>query len=124
MKVLKPQKLGIISRCFEHGRRFYMGVSALAMYPLGRTDTLSHEIPMWKLAAERLGAEGALDVGIPKSRGEFLVNGIAFAPGGVPHPMVPVRARGPWRSLLEGPDADGARALHADADRLGARVRR
>lgn len=92
MKVLKPQKLGIISRCFEHGRRFYMGVSALAMYPLGRTDTLIHEIAMWKTAAERLGAEGALDYGIPKSRGEFLVNGIAFAPGGVPHPAVPVRA--------------------------------
>ena len=58
MKVLKPQKLGILSRCFEHGRRFYMGVSALAMYPLGRTDTLIHEVAMWKLAAERLGAEG------------------------------------------------------------------
>lgn len=92
MKVLKPQKLGLISRCFEHGRRFYMGVSALAMYPLGRTDTLNHEVAMWKIAAERLGAEGALDYGIPKSRGEFLVNGIAFAPGGVPHPAVPVRA--------------------------------
>ena len=62
------------------------------MYPLGRTDTIMHEVAMWKLAAERLGAEGALDVGIPKSRGEFLVNGIAFAPGGVPHPAVPVRA--------------------------------
>src|SRR5690606_15689420 len=46
----------------------------------------------WKLAAERLGAEGALHSGIPKSRGELLVNGIAFAPGGVPHPAVPVRA--------------------------------
>lgn len=92
MKVLKPQKLGILSRCFEHGRRFYMGVSALAMYPLGRIDTLIDEVAIWKLAAERLGAEGALDFGIPKSRGEFLVNGIAFAPGGVPHPAVPVRA--------------------------------
>lgn len=92
MKVLKPQKLGVLSHCFQHGRRFYMGVSALAMYPLGRTDTLFHEIALWKIAAERLGAEGALDYGIPKSRGEFLVNGSAFAPGGVPHPMVPVRA--------------------------------
>lgn len=92
MKVLKPQKLGILSRCFEHGRRFYMGVSALAMYPLGRTDTLIHEVAMWKLAAERLGEEGALDFGIPKSRGEFLVDGIAFAPGGVPQPAVAVRA--------------------------------
>jgi uncharacterized protein YjbI with pentapeptide repeats len=92
LKVLKPQKLGILSRCFEHGRRFYMGVSALALYPLGRKDTLIHEVAMWKLAAERLGAEGALDFGMPKTRGEFLVNGFAFAPGGVPHPAVPVRA--------------------------------
>ncbi|NVB42448.1 DUF2169 domain-containing protein [Pseudenhygromyxa sp. WMMC2535] len=92
MKVIKPQQLGVLTRCFEHGRRFYMGVSALAMFPLGRTDTLSHEVGMWKLAAERLGAEGALDYAIPKSRAEFLLGGIAFPPGGQPAPAVPVRA--------------------------------
>ncbi|KIG17320.1 hypothetical protein DB30_03377 [Enhygromyxa salina] len=92
MKVFKPGQLGILTRCFEHGRRFYMGVSALSFIQLGRTDSMLHEVAMWKFVAERLGAEGALDAAIPKSRGEFLVNGSAFAPGGQPVPAIAVRA--------------------------------
>lgn len=93
MKVIKPGRLAILTRCFEHGRRFYMGVSALAFVPMGKVDTLLHEVAMWKFVGERLGKEGALDVGIPKSRGEYLINGKAYAPSGVPHPAFPVRAR-------------------------------
>ncbi|MFO7564008.1 MAG: DUF2169 domain-containing protein [Enhygromyxa sp.] len=93
MKVIKPGKLGVLTRCFEHGRRFYMGVSVLAFVPLGELEALLSEVEMWKFTATRLGAEGALDVAIPKSRGEFLVNGKAYAPGGVPQPMFPVRAQ-------------------------------
>lgn len=91
MKVFKPGQLGILSRCFEHQRRFYMGVSALAFIPLGRVDTLLHEVALWKFVPERLGA-AALDVAIPKSCGEFLVNGKAYAPDGVARPTIPVRA--------------------------------
>ncbi|PRP95519.1 Secreted effector protein pipB2 [Enhygromyxa salina] len=93
MKVFKPGQLAILTRCFEHGRRFYMGVSALSFIPLGRTDAMLHEVAMWKFVAERLGAEGALDAMIPKSRGEFLVNGSAYAPGGQPQAAFAVRAR-------------------------------
>lgn len=102
MKVIKPGQLAILTRCFEHGRRFYMGMSAMSFIPLGRTDTMLHEVAMWKFVGDRLGKEGALDVGIPKSRGEFLVNGSAYAPGGVPHPAVPVRAQvGPLKKDLQ-----------------------
>lgn len=91
MKVFKPGQLSVLTRCFEHQRRFYMGFSVMAFIPLGRVDTILHEVAMWKFVAERLGKD-ALDVGIPKSCGEFLVNGIAHAPGGVPHPAFPIRA--------------------------------
>ncbi len=30
MKVVKPGKLSVITRCFEHGRRHFLGVSVLA----------------------------------------------------------------------------------------------
>ena len=91
MKVIKPGQLAVLTRCFEHGRRFYMGASVMSFIPLGSTDTLLHEVAMWKFVAERLG-EAALDVGVPKSRGEYLVNASAYAPEGVAVPNVPVRA--------------------------------
>ncbi len=91
MKVFKPGQLGILTRCFEHQRRFYMGFSVMAFIPLGRVDTILHEVALWKFVAKRIGKD-ALDVGIPKSCGEFLVNGTAHAPGGIPRPAVAVRA--------------------------------
>ncbi|MCX4246561.1 DUF2169 family type VI secretion system accessory protein [Paraliomyxa miuraensis] len=93
MKVIKPGKLGVLSRCFEHERKFHLGVSVLAFVPLGLPGTtLLSEVEMWKVVAPRLGAEGALDMAIPKLRSEFLINGIVYAPRGVPQPKVPVRA--------------------------------
>lgn len=95
MKVIKPNKLGVLTRCVEHERRFVFGVSVLVFVPLGPVEalTLGTEQALWMFAAERMGPLAALEAGVPKSRGEFLVHGECFAPGGVPHPRVPVRAR-------------------------------
>ncbi len=94
MKVIKPGKLGVLSRCFEHERRFHMGVSVLSFIPLGVPGQIMlSEIEMWKFTAERLGSEGALDVAIPKARGEYLINGTVYSPQGVPRPSVPVHAK-------------------------------
>ena len=93
MKVLKPSKLGVLTRGFEHNRQFYMGVSVLAFIPLGEAPSMLAEAAMWPFTGERLGAAGALDVGIPKSHGEYLVDGFAFAPNATPAPFVDVRAQ-------------------------------
>ncbi|HVI04016.1 MAG TPA: DUF2169 domain-containing protein, partial [Enhygromyxa sp.] len=93
MKVVKPSKLGVLTRGFEHNRQFYMGVSVLGFIPLGDAPTLLPEAALWPFCGERLGAEGALDVGIPKARGEYLINGSAYAQNGVPTQHVDVRAR-------------------------------
>ncbi|EDM77327.1 hypothetical protein PPSIR1_26458 [Plesiocystis pacifica SIR-1] len=93
MKVLKPSKLSVLTRCFENRRRYYMGVSVLAFVPLGDEAHLLPEAALWTFAAERLGSEGVLDVGIPKARAEFLVHGSAYAPKGVAVPQVVVAAR-------------------------------
>jgi uncharacterized protein YjbI with pentapeptide repeats len=95
VKVVKPTKLGVLTRCFEHERRFHLGVSVLAFVPLaseGRAPLLS-EVALWKLVAERMGQQAMLEAGVPKSRGEFLVHGSCYAPGGIPRPMVPVRVQ-------------------------------
>lgn len=95
MKVVKPSKLGVITRPFEHERRFHLGVSVLAFVPLSPEGqaTLLPEVAMWKLVAERMGPQAVLEAGVPKSRGEFLVQGSCYSPGGLPRPMVPVRAQ-------------------------------
>ena len=100
MKVLKPSKLSVLNRCFEHRRRYYMGVSVLAFIPLEDAPVLLPEAAMWVFAGERLGAE-ALDVGIPKARGEYLIHGSAYAPGGAAVPELAVGARvGPLQKQL------------------------
>ncbi|MFV8755101.1 DUF2169 family type VI secretion system accessory protein [Nannocystaceae bacterium ST9] len=95
MKVIKPGKLGVLSRCFEHERRFYMGVSVLMFVPLARAadSTLLPEVGMWSFVADRMGKDAVLDAAIPKSRAEFLIHGFAFAPGGRPQTGTAVRAR-------------------------------
>lgn len=86
MKVIKPNKLSVLTRCFEHERQFGFGVSVLGFVPLDPEPTLLSEVSLWTFAAERMGAEAVLEAGMPKARGEFLVHGSCFAPGQVPHP--------------------------------------
>ncbi|MCH9684352.1 MAG: pentapeptide repeat-containing protein [Deltaproteobacteria bacterium] len=93
MKTIKPQALGVLTRCFEHQHSFRLGISALAFVPLSSEPCLLPEVDMWKLAAEALGPRAALDVGIPKSRGEYLVTARAHPPHGRPTTCHPVRAR-------------------------------
>jgi len=102
MRVTKPFCLGLMSRPFEMGRRFYLGVSVLCFVPLGPEDALFSEMGLWKTIAEELPPEQALDLVIPKRVAEYLVIGRACAPGGTPAQAVRVSARfGPLvKSLL------------------------
>ena len=86
MKVIKPQKLGLLTRCYEYRREFHLGTAVLAFVPTGSECALLSEVAMWQFVAKELGKEAAVDVGIPKVNGEFLVRGSAFAPGGTPVP--------------------------------------
>jgi uncharacterized protein YjbI with pentapeptide repeats len=82
MKTIKPQKLGILSRCFEFKRKNYFAVSVLMYIPLSEKPELYSEVSMWKFAAAELGKDAALDAGIPKAKPELLVAGWAHVPGG------------------------------------------
>jgi uncharacterized protein YjbI with pentapeptide repeats len=93
LKVFKPSKLSVLTRCFELQRRYYMGVSVLAFVPLAAPPALLPEAAMWTFAGKRLGKDGALDASIPKARGEFLIHGSAYAPGGTPTASVAVGVR-------------------------------
>lgn len=83
MRVIKPQTLSLLSCPFEFRTKLYCGVSAIAFMPLERKHTLLSEVGVWPLIGEALGASGAIDAGLPKSNGEFLVSGHAWADGEV-----------------------------------------
>lgn len=79
MKVVKPQRVGVLTRVIEHGRRCHFVVGAVGYFPLGNPVPLT-EVDLWKFLPKAL-AEGAIfDAAMPKSRGEVIVTGSCFAP--------------------------------------------
>jgi uncharacterized protein YjbI with pentapeptide repeats len=84
MKVLKPQKLSLLTRCYEKERHFHLGVAVLSLHRF--SQLMSSEADLWKFLSQELGKEGCPDAGMPKSRAEFLVTGSAFQADGVPRP--------------------------------------
>lgn len=81
MKTIKPQKLGLLCRTIENDRAHHFVVTLMVFAPLDGSAPLP-EVDLWKLLPSELGDDVAFDTGMPKSRGEWLVNGKAYAPGG------------------------------------------
>ncbi len=82
MRTVKPQRLGVGCRTFEHGGRFHFAVSALLYVPLHPRGALLKEQDLWPEVMPALGDGAALDMWMPKSRAEALLTGSAFPPGG------------------------------------------
>lgn len=76
MKIVKPLRLGLLSRPYQMRRRSQLGLSVLALASLD--GLLQPEPDLWRLAAEVLDEGAALDLGVPKPCAEFLVSGKAY----------------------------------------------
>ncbi len=92
VKTVKPQRLALLTKIFEDRAEAHLVVSALAFFSFDDGALIS-EAAMWKFAAEELGKDTALDLAMPKPRGEVLVTGKAFTFGGTPRPACSVRVR-------------------------------
>jgi len=84
VQIRKDEPLAVLKRVFGQGGRYFLAVSALLGFELEGTGALLSEAELWSRAADNLGREDALDLGMPKRRGEVLVAGYCFAPGGTP----------------------------------------
>ncbi len=93
MKVIKPQRLALLTKTYENNRRFYMAVNVSAFFTFDQPARFLSEVAMWKFVAEALGKDSILDAGMPKSRGEFLVYGQCHAPAGKPVPQSTVSVK-------------------------------
>src|SRR5271154_4998933 len=84
MKSIKPTKLPILTRVVERARQPELHVTAMLGFPIDAPRALLDELAFWASVSASLGASGVLDEGFAKARGELLVAGSFFAPGGVP----------------------------------------
>jgi uncharacterized protein YjbI with pentapeptide repeats len=83
MKVIKPQRLGLLTRSYEFGRDCLLSVAIVLFFPLDDPRKLLSEVNLWKFAPGELGAT-TLDDCMPKARAEFLVKGSAYTAEGRP----------------------------------------
>ncbi|WP_437755348.1 DUF2169 domain-containing protein [Sorangium sp. So ce1389] len=93
MKVVKPAKIPVLTRVVELGRRPIFHAAGIIAFPLGAPRALCDELTFWRTTAAALGERGVFDEGYARARGELLVAGSFFAPGGKPLPASYVRAR-------------------------------
>jgi uncharacterized protein YjbI with pentapeptide repeats len=80
MKVVKPLRLGVLTKPFERDRRYFLSIAVVTFFPFDQPDRLLPEVSLWKLSGELLGPEGILDECMPKATAEVLVAGSAFPP--------------------------------------------
>ncbi|MBK0097506.1 DUF2169 domain-containing protein [Erwinia sp. S63] len=81
MKIIKPQRISLITRPYRWQQQHQLGVTLMAMIDMGALPRLLTEQALWELAATELQSpDGVLDLGLPKQHPEFLASGYAFAP--------------------------------------------
>lgn len=82
MKIIKPQRLSLLTRVFEDDGQSYLVLTAMGLFSFAEPRRLLHEVVLWKTAAEQLGKDAVLDAGMSKIRGEVLVAGSAISTTG------------------------------------------
>lgn len=80
MKVIKPQRLSLLTRAYEYEGKFYLAATTMAFISFEQPRRLLSEQSMWRFVAEALGKDTVFDMGMPKQRGEFLVFGKCHSP--------------------------------------------
>ena len=91
MKVVKPQRLGVLQRVFEHGADTWFALTGVVFFDT-RDGRALPEVALWTFAPQELGRDAVLDAAMPKSRGEVLVCGRAY-PRNPPQAACTVRLR-------------------------------
>ncbi len=100
MKRIKDHRISLLSRTTFYHRQRLMHLRAMAAFDFGGPDALLPEAEAWMELDKALGARQT-DIGFCKERGEFLVAGACYVPGGTPAPACPVSVRvGPVEKRL------------------------
>jgi uncharacterized protein YjbI with pentapeptide repeats len=93
MKTIKPLRLSVLHRTFDQGGRCVFVPTLLVFFPFEWPSVALQEVALWKFVAAELGPTTPLDECAFKSRGEVIVLGKAYPPGGTPQPVCAVRVQ-------------------------------
>ncbi len=101
IKVIKPLLLGFLSRTYKRGGN-RLALSGLVGFSFSEPDVPLSEQELWKKIGPFLPKDGVWDEGVPKDRGEVLLNARCHGPKGqaVPSRRVSVRV-GPVAKILD-----------------------
>jgi uncharacterized protein YjbI with pentapeptide repeats len=91
MRVVKPHRLSVLQRVIEAQGQRRLTLGLVAYVPLEAPEIPLAEALLWQDVARSLGKDAALDECLPKPRGEVLLFGTAFAPGGKARPAFQAR---------------------------------
>src|SRR5690606_3278751 len=83
MQVYKPLELSLFAKPFRFDGRDRWSAGVMLAFPLAGGEILLEQ-DLWKAASNALGQDAVLDACMPKPRGEVLVAGSYFSPGGAP----------------------------------------
>lgn len=85
MKIVKPDKISVLYRTFEHDERSRFVLTLMLAFDIDHPRALISEVEMWTMAADELTAESCvIDEGNVKVRSEVLLNGHCHPPGDEP----------------------------------------
>lgn len=83
MKTIKPLNLCLLNRVVEEEKRLSLVSSVISFFSFQSPEKLLSETEMWQFVAIELGEETLFDSGMAKPRGEVLVTGSFYSPGGL-----------------------------------------
>ncbi|GAB3376514.1 DUF2169 family type VI secretion system accessory protein [Azotobacter armeniacus] len=78
MEIIKPLRLGVMTRPFSWRQRESIGVAVTALVSLRAPSQLLHEQELWDVLEDELEDGAVFDLLIPKAHPEFLISGYAF----------------------------------------------
>ena len=93
MKIFKKNDHSLLIKPFGIKDTLYLATTILVFFDLINPDDLLTEQELWKTIPDELGQGGVLDMCMPKPRGEVLITGKCFVPGGTSRPASEVSFR-------------------------------
>src|SRR5687767_3846803 len=91
MRIVKPLRVSLLQRTLTLRRENRLAIGVVVYFQFDSPDRAMTEPALWQMVPTQVGKDAPLDEGLPKPRGEFLVYGHAFAPGGKPRPAFAAR---------------------------------
>ncbi len=79
MRVIKPQRLGLMTKTMPHNSAGLFIVSTFTLFDLRDPGDILAETAMWPMVAEELPKGTVFDAAYPKPFGEFLIAGSAMS---------------------------------------------